>query len=103
MQHLSTDNKTDLLRFDCTSFMTCRTAGVSGAYSNFPKNSGLIPRHTTRDKGLDSRPWIKLLQNGAAQREGETKWDKCWTEKGLNVTNNTQTLMTKLELEAQLH
>lgn len=64
-----------------TSFMTSWTAGVSGVYSSFPINRGFIPRHTMRDRGLDSRPWIKLLQNGAALRKEQTKGDKCWTKK----------------------
>lgn len=81
MQYIFTNNSMDSLRFDCTSFMTCRTAGLSGVYNSFPINSGFIPRHTMRDRGLDSRPWIKLLQNGAAWRKGQTKWDKCWTNK----------------------
>lgn len=56
-----------------TSFMTCRTAGVSGVYSSFPINRGFIPRHTMRDRGLDSRPRIKLLQNGAAWKKKTKK------------------------------
>lgn len=55
--------------FYSTSVITCRTAGVSGVYNSFPTKSGFIPRHTMRDIGLDSRPRIKLLQNGAAEKK----------------------------------
>lgn len=59
------------LVFYSTSFITCRTAGVSGVYNSLPIKSGFIPRHTMRDRGLDSRPRIKLLQNGAAEKKGQ--------------------------------
>lgn len=61
-------------KLHCTSFITLRTAEVSGVYNNFPINSGFIPRHIMRERGLDSRPWIKLLQNGAENtRKGRTQ------------------------------
>lgn len=70
------------LVFHCTSFITCRTAGVSGVYNSLPIKSGSIPRHTMRDSGLDSRPRIKLLQNGAAERkEKKNKNVEFWQEK----------------------
>lgn len=72
-------------RLHCTSFITLRTAEVSGVYNNFPINSGFIPRQIMRDMGLDSRPWIKLLQNGAGDmRKGPnvrpTNYEKQYTK-----------------------
>lgn len=48
--------------------MIVRVTGVSGVYSSFPMNSGLIPRHTIRERGFDSRLRIKFSQNGAISK-----------------------------------
>lgn len=50
--------------------MTSRIAGVSGVYSSFPMKRGLIPRHTMRERGFDSKFWMTLLQKGAITRTG---------------------------------
>ena len=48
-----------------TSAITCLVAGVSGVYRIFPTSRGLRAFHMIRERGLDSKFFIKSLQYGA--------------------------------------